>query len=442
MGPCHILLLVLSLLPLTVAQSTQIMIDDSLAYSPSYPMGIQYFGSSWLTNNTNHDLQRFNGTSHVARTLGDGFIFSFHGAQISWYADGDYYGGPITLYLDGANYTVNNSAPTLTLRQNLWTSPMLDPGDHQVIVVNTGGTLIGLDNFAITPNDGSTDVAPTSLGPGSTTVPSGSTLTDDSDPSITYTGTGWQQISGTYFQQSMHTTSTLGDSCTFNFTGTQVFYFSSDLNNSATVGISIDGGSAVTVNNTANGNSNFVQKLLWSSPTLQDGQHSITLTHTGAAGSVAGLDFFMYKSNNPPPANSTTPTASPSPTASSTPSSKSPTGAIIGGTIGGVILLAAMALVGFILARRKGLMGGGSQSDHPSVKYFPSYEAYGGTSEGHGTVGAQTYGTGGTQNYGSGWTPDYGIGPGQNYGNGASQNYGSGGAQNYAHGGLDSPRLR
>ncbi|KAG9074007.1 hypothetical protein FS749_014480, partial [Ceratobasidium sp. UAMH 11750] len=332
------------LLLYSICVVSQVMVDDSLEYSPLYRTGIQYFGTSWLTNNTNHNLQRFNGTSHVARALGDGFIFSFRGSSISWYADGDQYGGPITLLLDGTNITVNNYAPSLTLKQNLWTSSSLDSGDHQIIVINTGGTLIGLDNLVVTPNDGAGGIAPANLGPGATNVPAGALILDNTDNSMNYNGSGWQLAKGAHFQGSIHSTTNPGDSCTFTFTGTRLFYFIGDLDNNASVNITIDGGPPAKVDNTPNGKTTFVQKLVWSSPSLDGQQHTATITHAGNAGDPAGIDFFMYQtSNNSAGSGPGGPGGSGSPgggssgsggSGGSTNSKSAPTGAIVGAAVG------------------------------------------------------------------------------------------------------------
>ncbi|KAG9103965.1 hypothetical protein FRC06_006575 [Ceratobasidium sp. 370] len=382
------------------------MVDDSLEYSPSYPTGIQYFGTSWLTNNTNHNLQRFNGTSHVARALGDGFIFSFRGSSISWYADGDKFGGPITLLLDGTNITVNNYAPSLTLKRNLWTSPSLDSGDHQIIVINTGGTLIGLDNLVVTPNDGGGSIAPANLGPGATNVPAGTVVVDNADNSLKYNGSGWQSVTGTHFQGSMHSTNNPGDSCTFTFTGTQLFYFVGDLDNSASIGISVDGGSTAKVDNTPNGNTRFAQKLVWSSPTLSDGQHTATITHVGNPGDLAGVDFFMYQPSSLGGSDPGGPGGSGGGSGGNSDSKSVPTGAIIGAAVGGVVLL-ALIILAVLLVRRRGFPR--SKLDRPDIRYYPSYDAY------HSA-------------YHSGKESTMSSGPG------STQHYGSGG--------LDSPRLR
>ncbi|KAG9103964.1 hypothetical protein FRC06_006574 [Ceratobasidium sp. 370] len=342
------------------ATQSPVTVDDSLVYSPSYPGGIQFWGSSWLTNNTNHDYLRFNGTSHVARAPGDNFIFSFRGSSISWYADGDKFGGPITLLLDGTTYMVNNYAPALQLKRNLWTSPSLDSGDHQIIVINTGGTLIGLDNLAVIPNDGNNDITPVNLGPGASSVPSGATLVDDTDGSISYNGPGWQSSSGAVFRGSMHYTSNPGDSCTFTFTGTQLFYFTSTFNRSASLEISIDGGPGVKVDTALSGTTAFVEKLVWSSPTLSAGQHVVTATHAGNAGDLAGIDFFMYQQGSGGSGGSGG--------SNSSNSSKSvPTAAIIGAGAGGGVVLLTLILLAVVLLRRRRARQ--AKPDRPEIRY-------------------------------------------------------------------------
>ncbi|KAG8739595.1 hypothetical protein FRC10_005396 [Ceratobasidium sp. 414] len=365
----------------SVATQSPVTVDDSLIYSPSYPGGIQFWGSSWLTNNTNNDYLRFNGTSHVARALGDNFIFSFRGSSISWYADGDKFGGPITLLLDGTAYMVNNYAPSLQLKRNLWTSPSLDSGDHQIIVINTGGTLIGLDNLAVIPNNGNNDITPADLGPGASNVPSGATLVDDADGSA-----------GAVFRGSMHYTSNPGDSCVFTFTGTQLFYFASVFNQSASLGISIDGGSSVKVDTALSGTTSYVEKLIWSSPTLSAGQHTVTVTHAGNAGELASVDFFMYQSGG---SGGSSGSGGSGGSGGSSSSKSVPIAAIIGAGVGGGVLLALILLAILILRRRRTSQ---PRPDRPEIRYSTPaiFEPYPGK---EGTISTAPQST---LNYGSG----------------------------------------
>ncbi|KAG9122496.1 hypothetical protein FRC07_001096 [Ceratobasidium sp. 392] len=295
--------------------------------------------------------------------MGDGFIFSFRGTSISWFADRDKFGGPITLQLDGTRYTVNNYAPRLALQQNLWTSPTLDSGDHQMFVVNTGGTLIGLDQLVVTSNDGSSNIAPANLGPGASSVPAGATVVDDTDSSISYNGAGWQTGTGGFLQGSMRYTNSTGDSCTFAFAGTQFFYFVEDFNSAAPVDISIDGGSSTRLTDPSNGSPKFSQRLAWTSPILDNGQHTVTIMHAGNSDQYAGIDFFMYHSGS----------------GGSGGLKKSiPTAAIVGAGVGGGVLITFIILVVLIIRRRRKGSRPQPPPDRPEVRYTatPVYEPY------------------------------------------------------------------
>ncbi|KAG9076702.1 hypothetical protein FS749_011482 [Ceratobasidium sp. UAMH 11750] len=125
--------------------------------------------------------------------------------------------------------------------------------------------------YRIVPNDGTNSVAPSNFGPGASSVPKQAIPIDDSEGSITYSGnwqtkvrrpstptrttpTGHQNSipdSSIYFRGSAHTTQTPGDSCTFRFVGTDIWYFTDFAPGNAVVRISIDGGAPETVNTAA-----------------------------------------------------------------------------------------------------------------------------------------------------------------------------------------------
>ncbi|QRV96252.1 transmembrane protein [Ceratobasidium sp. AG-Ba] len=338
--------LILFLLAHIICATAQqpIVVDDSFEYSPQNPSGIQYFGSAWLTNNTNYNYLRYNATSHAARSRDNGFIFAFRGSSISWYADRGRYSGPITLNLDGATTSVSNYAPSIIFQQELWKSPNLDDGDHQLVVTNTGSDLIGVDSLVIIPSSGSKDIRPIGLGPGALSIPSDAILVDDTDSSVQYSGLGWQQITGSFMGGSARATGNPGDSCTFVFTGPQFWYFVNDFDQNAAVNIEVDGEKLYTG---ASDTRKFVQKMLWMSPPLNDGQHTVKITHAGSSGASASLEFFMYLpsgSNNVN--NSSNSGGSPKPKSFSA-------AAIAGGIVGGAACLALLAGALFWYLRRK-----------------------------------------------------------------------------------------
>ncbi|KAG9105352.1 hypothetical protein FRC07_009356 [Ceratobasidium sp. 392] len=283
-----------------------IRIDDTNVYSGSNPGGIQFGGSGWDNYNPGHAAVRYNGSYTVTNTPDANIVLFFRGEH--YYGDKDPKGGSATVRIDGqASATVGVQAPPsgFLFQQVLWSSPTLDSNDHQIVISNLGAKLnpdlgiIGLDFFEIVPNDGTTSVAPTNFGPGASSVSSKAILVDDSEGTITYSGS-WQTKnsvpdSSIYFQGSSHTTQNPGDSATYRFVGTDVWYYTDYTPNNAVVGISIDDGPAETVN-TAAGSQTLArtQWMAWGKTGLSDAPHTIKITHAGSPGSAASLDFLKY----------------------------------------------------------------------------------------------------------------------------------------------------
>ncbi|QRV81762.1 hypothetical protein RhiJN_09777 [Ceratobasidium sp. AG-Ba] len=132
---------------------------------------------------------------------------------------------------------------------------------------------------------------------GAQAVSPGALVVSDNDTSITYFG-DWSVIysaprSAIYFQDTMHTTKTAGDHCTFTFTGTAVWYFTDYFSGNAAVDISIDGGPAEPVLTASAGGAGLTQRIAWSMVDLSKGPHTVRITHAGD-GDYASVDFFMY----------------------------------------------------------------------------------------------------------------------------------------------------
>ncbi|KAG8744309.1 hypothetical protein FRC10_010381 [Ceratobasidium sp. 414] len=334
----------------------QLKIDDSYVYSASSPDGIQYSKGQWNDKNSWYASQRYNGTYHNAEQPGAHFAFFFRGSSIKYYADRDPKGGPITISLDGADVAKIDGKPpntTFQFQQQLWSTAALDSGDHCMVVTGVSGT-VGLDWLEVVPVDGKTDVRPAQLGPGALEVPPNAMVVDDSDiSSITWSGSGWQNSGdsgpATYFQNAMHKTTNPGDSATFKFNGTAVWYFTDMMSGNAAVLITVDGGQGEEVQTAPSGGaSGRTQKLTWSKAGLSNAGHTVNVRHAGSAGSPAGVDFFMYmpgsssiSSNGSPPSNPLTPTKT------------IPVGAIVGGVVAAVIALAAITLFVCLLARNR-----------------------------------------------------------------------------------------
>jgi hypothetical protein len=135
-------------------------------------------------------------------------------------------------------------------------------------------------------------------------------IVDDTDPSITYTG-NWPAL-GTItdtsheFNGTIHRGDTTGQSMTYTFTGTMITVYGS-LDTPASKGLpqvefkvnSID---AVQINSTGTikyrTNALTTHQVLFTSPNLVQGTHTITISMTGTAaanGPYFYFDFFTVK---------------------------------------------------------------------------------------------------------------------------------------------------
>ncbi|KAG8686137.1 hypothetical protein FRC08_012731 [Ceratobasidium sp. 394] len=299
----HVLLLCVGVL-----SQTPVRLDDTYVLSQSNPGGIQFGGSGWDNYNPGHAAERYNGSYTVTNTPDATIVLFFRGKSIKYFGDKDPKGGSASVRIDGqAAASVGVVAPPsgFLFQQLLWASPPLDANDHQIVISNLGAKvnpqqgIIGLDFFEIVPNDGTSSVAPSNFGPGASSVPKQAIPIDDSEGSITYSG-NWQTKnsipdSSIYFRGSAHTTQTPGDSCTFRFVGTDIWYFTDFAPGNAVVRISIDGGAPETVNTAAASPTlSRTQWAAWSKAGLSDAPHTITITHAGSAGSAASLDLFKY----------------------------------------------------------------------------------------------------------------------------------------------------
>ncbi|KAG9074940.1 hypothetical protein FS749_013455 [Ceratobasidium sp. UAMH 11750] len=240
----------------------------------------------------------------------------------------------------------NTLANDVELRALIWTVGGLMPGDHQIVV--TGDLNLGLDWLEIVPNssDDGQSVLPSESGPGASSVPANAIVVDDTESTISYSGTGWRiYLSNANFQGGIHWTDTPGDTCTFQFNGTAVWYFTDFRNDTALATISIDGHPDETLQNKIGDDigSNTLrnQRLVWNKSGLDDGLHTLTLTHIGNSGDFLGVDFFMYLP-------STRNGSAIYPNHGNPKSTR--IGAIVGGIVGGVVIF---ALVLFLVFRMR-----------------------------------------------------------------------------------------
>ena len=116
----------------------------------------------------------------------------------------------------------------------------------------------------------------------------GTTTVDDSvigsgQNQFTYSGSNWTHCSSGCMTGSYDNTISLddiaGEYATITFTGTQIQFYTDQRNNRGIAGVSIDGGSETTVDLYAANDA--ADKLIWTSPTLSRGTHTLTIRNTG-----------------------------------------------------------------------------------------------------------------------------------------------------------------
>ncbi|QRV96201.1 transmembrane protein [Ceratobasidium sp. AG-Ba] len=390
-SPISILCVFFVSLPLVWAQSP-IRIDDTYTFGVSSLGGIQFGGAGWDNYNPGHAISRYNGSITVTNTPDANIVFFFRGKSIKYYSDRDPKGGSASIRIDGEqSTTVGVEAPPsgFLFQELLWTSPALDAGDHQIVISNVGAKInpqkgiIGLDFFEIVPLDGANDVTPSSIGPGASNVPQNAVIVHDSDGTITYSGSGWGvknsiPDSSIYLQGSAHTTTTPGDSCSFRFIGTDVWYFTDYAMGNAPVEIRVDGGPPERVTAASDTQiSSYTQRMTWGKTGLKDAPHTVTIKHAGQSGSSMSVDFFRYIPGTGAEASLTSSgsTVGATSSAGSASSKSAPVSVIVGSSVGGFAVLTLLVLGGVLLFWRRRGKDQGEIEGHADEKQAPSWNS-------------------------------------------------------------------
>ncbi|KAG8710361.1 hypothetical protein FRC08_017262 [Ceratobasidium sp. 394] len=132
--------------------------------------------------------------------------------------------------------------------------------------------------------------------------------------------------------------------------------------------ISVDGGKGEIVQTAPpDGGSGRTQKLTWRKTELSDGEHTVVVRHAGGAGYLTGVGFFMYM----PGSGSGGSSSSNSPTKTK----PIPVGAIVGGVIGSVVVLALLTLFLCIRARDRRVPRDQKRQQMHQAYLWPVYPA-------------------------------------------------------------------
>ncbi|KAF7333453.1 hypothetical protein MVEN_02361400 [Mycena venus] len=347
----------------------RIVVDDT---DPA----IKYTDNQWFPHDVNQLNSAgnlgpvWNSTTHSTSVNGATLSFDFSGTSIdvlgSIQTAVDTSGilDPSYLCLVDEIPISNGTDPTFRFPENNWllcTQPTLLAGNHTLkITVATSGQPFYLDSLVYTPTpDVSYDGAVLEYTP--------------DDPSITYSK-GWQFYT---VESTENITQTAGSQVTFNFHGTAAMltgYVPQELpHNATTAKYSVDGGPDVTFplqGLASNSNTTLFNIPMFSVSNLApNANHKIVVTYLGDAQHTPLVVKSFYVTNSSTPSSSLANTASNSasgtasaPNNSGTSgaskgqvvaSKHSNTGAIAGGVVGGLIVLAVLAFLFFFLWRRR-----------------------------------------------------------------------------------------
>jgi len=107
---------------------------------------------------------------------------------------------------------------------------------------------------------------------------------------LDYRGTGWLSCPGCInrtglYHSSVTSTSVAGDSVDFRFTGSSIELYGLRASNQGIATVLIDGVEVGTAD--FHGRVRIGNQLIWSSPALEPGEHTLTLVATGAGNDQA-----------------------------------------------------------------------------------------------------------------------------------------------------------
>lgn len=255
-----------NIVPGSGSSGSTLNLDDSVTGT-----GINQFeySGSW---NTSTGTGKYNGGDHYSLTTNSYYQVDFTGNQVKLYGSKDAHHGIAAVSIDGgAEVDVDFYGATRSDNALLWTSPVLSLGNHTIKVrvkgtkhANSTGYVVTADRVAISPgtvktlNDASTGTGLNQFeyaGTWSTSAGTGKWNGDDH----------YTVVSNSYYQ--------------VDFNGTQVKLYGSKDAHHGIAAVSIDGGPEVDVDFYSAARSD--QALLWTSPVLSAGNHTVKVRAKG-----------------------------------------------------------------------------------------------------------------------------------------------------------------
>jgi len=252
--------------------------------------GIAYTGSwSYSSGRGYGDYQD---DVHYTTTNNDSASFTFTGTGVDFLSEKNSDEGNVEVFIDNVDKgSFNANAATRSVQQVIYSITGLTSGSHTIKVVKTSGTYMLVDAF----NVHTSGATPTPTIQPPTNTPPGSTMINNNNAGITYTGT-WAYAgnrgAGDYMNDVQYT-STNGDYFQYTFTGTGVDFIAPKGSGYATATVYIDG---VNKGNFSedNGGAYAPQQVIYSITGLASGSHTIKVVKV--SGSYHQLDAFKIYS--------------------------------------------------------------------------------------------------------------------------------------------------
>jgi Divergent InlB B-repeat domain/Peptidase_C39 like family/Fibronectin type III domain len=217
----------------------------------------------------------YSGTWHAwgdAKASGGGLVYTnepgamasltFTGRQIKLVFNSYVNRGDVEVSIDGGAPILFSQYSSSLSYLDEWASPILAQDTHTVTFSHPGGShYIDIDAMVVPEID-----------------PSAPVLYQETDPAIGYTGNWSSWSDSNNSGGAMVYTNEDGASAELTYYGRQVKLIYNSYVNRGEIAISIDGGAPVMVNQYS-GSLSYLDE--WASPVLDEGTHTITLTHPG-----------------------------------------------------------------------------------------------------------------------------------------------------------------
>jgi TPP-dependent pyruvate/acetoin dehydrogenase alpha subunit len=282
-------------------------------------LSVLVFGSHAATNTSLNDTtfsyagtwaastpaMAYQSNNHFSNTAGSSYQVNFTGTQARIYTEKNSNMGIVGISVDGGAETMVDAYGTSRVEQSLiYTSPTLAAGSHSVKVRITGTKrAASRGTYAVADRVDVTSASMVSL--------------NDTNSAFVYAGTWSTSTPVSAYQSNNHFSNTTGSYYQVSFTGTQATIYTEKNSNMGIVGVSVDG-AAEAMADAYNG-SRIEQSLLYSTPTLAAGAHTLRVRITGTKRAASTGYYATADRVDVTSSSTTTPSATPAPTTSPTP---------------------------------------------------------------------------------------------------------------------------